>query len=207
MIKNIIFDMGQVLIKFDPDVFIDRVGIKDPKDIEILKREVYKSKEWSMMDRGSLTDEEACNIMTQRVPDHLKQSVRKLTCEWDRPIIPIDGAKELVKELKDNGYKIYLLSNASLNQKNYWPNIPGSEYFDGTLVSSTIKLVKPQPEIYEYMLNKFNLNKDECVFIDDSTQNIEASEYVGIKGIVFHFDYDEVRRKLIEYGVNVKQSQ
>ena len=162
--------MGQVLIKFDPDVFIERVGVNDLKDKEILKREVYKSKEWSMMDRGSLTDEEACNIMTKRVPDHLKNVVRKLTCEWDRPIIPIEGAKELVKELKENGYKIYLLSNASLNQKNYWNNIPGSEYFDGTLISSNIKLVKPQPEIYEYMFKKFNLIREECIFIDDSTQ-------------------------------------
>ena len=203
MIKNIIFDMGQVLIKFDPDVFIERVGVNDLKDKEILKREVYKSKEWSMMDRGSLTDEEACNIMTKRVPDHLKNVVRKLTCEWDRPIIPIDGAKELVKELKENGYKIYLLSNASLNQKNYWNNIPGSEYFDGTLISSNIKLVKPQPEIYEYMFKKFNLKREECIFIDDSTQNIEASEYVGMKGIVFHFDYKEVREKLALNGVKV----
>lgn len=204
MIKNIVFDMGNVLIKFDPDIFIKKVGITNPDDIEILKREIYKSKEWSMMDRGSLTDEEASLIMENRLPDHLKSVAKKLTCEWDRPIMPIEGAEELIKELKDNGYKLYLLSNASVNQKNYWPNCPGSALFDGTLISSSIKHVKPEQEIYKAFVEKFNLNKEECVFIDDATQNIEAAEYFGIKGIVFHFDYNEVREKLKELGVKVQ---
>lgn len=204
MIKNIVFDMGNVLIKFDPDMFIKKVGITNPDDIEILKREIYKSKEWSMMDRGSLTDEEACAIMEKRLPEHLKSVAKKLTCEWDRPIVSIDGAEELIKELKDNNYNIYLLSNASVNQKNYWPNCPGSSLFDGTLVSSSIKHIKPEQEIYKHFVEKFNLNKDECVFIDDSTLNIEAAEYFGMKGIVFHNDYNEVREKLKELQVKVK---
>ena len=204
MIKNIIFDMGNVLIKFDPDIFIKKVGITNLEDIEILKREIYKSKEWSMMDRGTLTDEQACTIMEKRVPAHLKDYVKKLTCEWNRPIIPIDGSEELIKELKDNNYKIYLLSNASVNQKNYWPNFSGSKYFDGTLISSSIKHIKPEQEIYKCLVEKFKLNKDECVFIDDSTQNIEAAEYFGINGIVFHYDYKEVREKLKELGINIR---
>lgn len=203
MIKNIIFDMGQVLISFIPEYFIERVGVTDKKDKEILLREVYKSAEWPMMDRGTLTDEEAGEIMASRVPKHLKEKVKLLTCDWNRPIIPIEGAKELVKELKDNGYNIYLLSNASLNQKNYWPRIPGSEFFDGVVVSSYVKLVKPQPEIYKYTLDKFSLKADECVFIDDAPINIEAAIYSGLHGIVFHGDFKEVREKLIKLGVNV----
>ena len=204
MIKNIIFDMGEVLIRFSPDMFIERVGITDYEDKELLKREIYKSVEWSMMDRGTLTDEQACEIMQTRVPDRLKEYVAKLTCEWNRPIIPIQGAKELVKELKDNGYNIYLLSNASVGQKDYWPTVPGSEYFDGVVVSCFIGLVKPQLEIYKYLLDKYNLKADECLLIDDSTLNVEGAVYSGLKGIVFHNDYDEVRQKLIDNGVNVK---
>lgn len=196
MIKNIIFDMGEVLLRFVPDIFIERVGVKDAEDKKLLIREVYKSVEWSMMDRGSLSDEQACLIMQERVPDRLKQYVRKLTCEWDRPIIPIEGMADLIKDLKTRGFKIYLLSNASLNQKNYWNNIPGSEYFDGTVVSSYIKLVKPQPEIYKYTLDKFNLSPKECVFIDDSTLNVEGAIYSGLNGIVFHGDAKELKEKL-----------
>lgn len=205
MIKNIIFDMGQVLVKFDTDVFIKRVGIEDPKDKEIIMREVYKSVEWSMMDRGTLTDEEAAKIMEERVPTHLKDKVRLLTCEWDRPIIPIEGMKELVKELKDNGYNIYLLSNASYNQKNYWPNVPGNECFDGTVVSAYVKLVKPQPEIFKYTLDKFGLKAEESLFIDDATLNVEGAIYTGLKGIVFHGDVIELREKLASMGVKISK--
>lgn len=203
MIKNIIFDMGQVLIKFDPDMFIERIGVTNPEDKKVLFREIYKSVEWSMMDRGSLTDQEAANLMIKRIPDHLKDKVAKLTYEWDRPIVPIDGAYELIKELKENGYKIYLLSNASLNQKNYWPNIPGYELFDGRIVSAEIKHVKPEHEIYEYLLKEYNLKADECMFIDDSTLNVEAAVYAGLHGVVFHGDYKEVREKFIENGIKV----
>lgn len=205
MIKNIIFDMGQVLISFDPDVFLTRIGVVDEEDRKILKREVYKSVEWAKMDRGTLTEEEACKIMETRVPDRLKSCVSKLTCEWDRPIIPIVGAKELIKELKDNGYKIYLLSNASYKQKEYWPQIPGSEYFDGEIVSAYEKLVKPQPEIYKILLDRFKLNAEECAFIDDSITNVESAMNLNINGIVFHGDYQEVRKKLISLGVEVSE--
>ena len=203
MIKNIIFDMGQVLIRFDPEYFIKRVGITDQNDIKTIMREVYKSLEWSMMDRGTLTDQEACEIMIKRVPEHLKQYIPKLTYRWERPIMPIDGSEQLIKELKANGYNIYLLSNASLNQKNYWNDIPASKYFDGTVVSSYINLVKPQPEIYKHILDKYNLRAEECVFIDDSTPNVEGAVYCGLHGIVFHDDYQEVTEKLKELGVNI----
>ena len=205
MIKNIIFDMGNVLIKFDPEFFIHRVGVSDENDVQILMREIYKSVEWSMMDRGTLSDQEASEIMIKRIPEHLRQYVSKLTYQWDRPILPIEGAEELLRELKTNGYNLYLLSNASVNQKNYWLNIPGSEYFDGVVVSSYIGLVKPQPEIFKYILDKYNLEADECVFIDDSTLNVEGATYSGLKGIVFHNDYKEVREKLINLGVNVTE--
>jgi len=204
MIKNIVFDMGQVLVKFDPDYFIEKIGITDPKDALLLKRNVYQSLEWARMDRGSLTDEAACKIMCSRLPKRLHEAAELLTCKWDRPIVPIKGMDELVKELKDNGYKIYLLSNASLRQKEYWDRIPGSEYFDGTLISAEERLVKPQPEIYELLCERFKLVPSECVFIDDSTLNAEGSFLCGITPIVFHGDYKETRTKLKELGVNVK---
>ena len=201
MIKNIIFDMGNVLIYFDRDVFLDRIGLNDPKDRELLKREVYLSLEWSRMDRGSLTDDEAADIIAQRVPSHLRDAVHKLVNEWDRPILPVPGMEELVRELKEKGYGIYLLSNASLRQHVYWKRVPGADLFDGTLVSADVHLVKPQPEIYELMCKTFCLKKEECVFIDDSTPNVEGAFFTGIPAIVFHNDVHELRGKLKELGV------
>jgi len=203
MIKNIIFDMGQVLIKFDPDFFIERIGINDVEDKEVLRREVYKSIEWSMMDRGSITPEEASAVMEKRVPEHLKSYIKLLTCDWQRPIVPIQGAESLLRELKRNNYKLYLLSNAANNHSNYWNNIPGNDCFDGTLFSCDYHLVKPQPEIFKLLCNKFDLKPEECVFIDDTTINCEGAVYSGINAIVYHGDYDEVRKKLKEFGVNI----
>jgi len=205
MIKNIIFDMGQVLLKFDPDFFIERAGINDKEDKEILIREIYKSLEWSRMDRGSLSPKEAAQIMEARVPEHLKGVVKELTCEWDRPIIPIQGSLELVKELKEKGYKLFLLSNAASNQPDYWVRYKGYEYFDDTIVSCFYNLVKPQPEIFKLALDKFNIKADETIFIDDSTVNCEGAYFSGIQPIVFHGDYQETRKKLIEFGVNVHE--
>ena len=177
MIRNIIFDMGNVLIYYDPDAFLDRINLIDPEDRALLKREIYLSLEWSMMDRGSLTDDE-------------------------RPILPVAGMEELVRELKHNGYSLYLLSNASYRQHVYWPEIPASELFDGTLISADVHLVKPQPEIYKLLCSRFSLKEEECVFIDDSTANAEGAVFSGMKAIVFHDDVKELRRKLHGFGVH-----
>lgn len=202
MIRNVIFDMGNVLIRFDRDYFLDRAGVAG-EDKNTLLREVYLSVEWAMMDRGSLTEKLAAERMCARLPERLHESVHLLVDRWERPILPIPGMAELVRELKDKGYGIYLLSNASYRQHEYWPDIPCSDLFDGTVISADIKLVKPQPEIYLYTLNHFGLKSDECVFIDDTPINAEASEYCGMPAIVFHGDCRRLRRELREMGVDI----
>lgn len=203
MIKNIVFDMGNVIIRFDPELFMVRLGLAE-EDRRLLKRELFVSLEWSRMDRGSLTDEEAAEIVCRRVPERLHDAVRRLVGMWDRPILPVEGMYELVEELKDMGYGIYLLSNASFRQHDYWPRVPASKFFDGTLISADVKLVKPQPEIYRLLCDKFSLVPEECVFIDDSTSNAEGAYFCGINALVFHGDAHEMRLKLNELGVKVK---
>lgn len=203
MIKNIVFDMGNVIIRFDPELFMLRLGLAE-EDRRLLKRELFVSLEWSRMDRGSLTDEEAAEIVCRRVPERLHDAVRRLVGMWDRPILPVEGMYELVKELRGMGYGIYLLSNASFRQHDYWPRVPASKFFDGTLISADVKLVKPQPEIYRLLCDKFSLLPEECVFIDDSTSNAEGAYFCGINALVFHGDAHEMRLKLNELGVKVK---
>ena len=203
MIKNIVFDMGNVIIRFDPELFMLRLGLAE-EDRRLLKRELFVSLEWSRMDRGSLTDEEAAEIVCRRVPERLHDAVRRLVGMWDRPILPVEGMYELVEELRGMGYGIYLLSNASFRQHDYWPRVPASKFFDGTLISADVKLVKPQPEIYRLLCDKFSLLPEECVFIDDSTSNAEGAYFCGINALVFHGDAHEMRLKLNELGVKVK---
>ena len=202
MIRNIVFDMGQVLLRFLPDVFLERVGVEG-EDKTLLKREVYQSLEWARMDRGSLTDAQAAEIICRRVPERLHETVHALIDEWDRPILPVEGMEELIAELKGKGYRIYLLSNASYRQHEYWPRLPASRCFDGTLVSADVKLVKPQPEIYRLLCESFSLVPDECVFIDDAINNAEGAFLCGMHPIVFHDDVDELRTRLREEGVDI----
>lgn len=202
MIKNIIFDMGGVLRVFDRDYFVSQFGLNE-EDKKILMNEIFLSVEWSMMDRGTLKDVEACERVKKNLPDHLKEYADTLVLHWEDLSYPMPGMADLVKELKDNGYGIYLLSNASKRLHDYWPKLPGNEYFDGKIVSCDYKVVKPQNEIYQLLNTKFNLNLNECIFIDDTTINVEGAIYNGLDGIVFHGDVKELRRKLNNKGINI----
>ena len=202
MIRNIVFDMGQVLLRFVPDYFLERCGVEG-EDRGLLKREVYQSLEWARMDRGSLTDEQAAELICRRLPERLHETVHELIDRWDRPILPVEGMEELIAELKEKGYGIYLLSNASYRQHEYWPRVPASRCFDGTMVSADVKLVKPQPEIYRLLCDTFSLEPDECVFIDDAINNVEGAFLCGMHPIVFHDDVDELRTRLREEGVDI----
>ena len=201
MIRNIVFDMGNVLIYFDRDIFLSRVGLKDPADRELLKREVYLSLEWACLDSGALTPKEAEPLMCARLPERLHGYVRRLVSEWARPILPVPGMEQLVRELKANGYGIYLLSNAAVDQHDYWPSVPGSDCFDGTVISADEKCVKPEQRIYGILCERFSLNPGECLFIDDAGLNAEGAVRFGMQALVFHNDVPELRRKLREAGV------
>ena len=102
MIKNIVFDMGNVIIRFDPAAFIDRYGVS-AGDKQMLLTEIFRSPEWVMMDRGTLTDEQCADILCPRLPEHLREIARKLIALWDRPIIEVEGIYPLIEELKSKG--------------------------------------------------------------------------------------------------------
>ena len=204
MIKNILFDMGQVLIRFDRDYFMTRLGVSE-EDRPLLMREIFLSVEWVQMDRGTLCEAEAFCKIAPRLPERLHDAAKKLLEMWDRPILEIEGMYELVEELKTMGYGIYLLSNASIRQHDYWPRIPASRFFDGKLVSADVHVIKPQPEIYRLFLERFGLKAEECFFIDDAPANIEGALCCGISGTVFHGEAKLLRSQMRAAGIPVTE--
>ena len=202
MICNILFDMGNVLIYFDRNLFMERLGVAE-EDKKLLMREVFLSVEWVRMDRGSMVESDAVASCCKRLPERLHDAAEKLIAMWDRPILEIEGMYELVEELKDLGYGIYLLSNASLRQHEYWPRIPAHVFFDGTIISADERVMKPSAEYYLRALQKFSLKADECFFVDDVPANIEGARFCGVDGAVFYYDVDYLRRNLREAGVEV----
>ena len=204
MIRNILFDMGNVLIRFDREFFIERLGVQ-PEDKQMLMQEVFHSVEWVQMDRGSIVEAEAVASICKRLPAHLHNAAEKLVAMWDRPILPIDGMYELVEELKNAGYGIYLLSNASLRQHEYWPRIPAHVFFDGTIISADEGVMKPGAEYYLRALNRFGLKADECFFVDDVPANIEGALFCGIPGAIFRGDAKLLRQQMREAGIQIKE--
>ena len=204
MIRNVLFDMGNVLIYFDRNLFMDRLGVSE-EDKKLLMREVFLSVEWVCMDRGSMREADAVASCCKRLPEHLHDAAEKLIQMWDRPILPIPGMYELIEELKANGYGIYLLSNASFRQHEYWPRIPAHVFFDGTIISADEGVMKPGAEYYLRALRKFSLKADECFFVDDVPANIEGARFCGIHGAVFYNDVEYLRKSLREAGVHVAE--
>ncbi|MCD8327097.1 MAG: HAD family phosphatase [Lachnospiraceae bacterium] len=199
MIRNIVFDMGQVLMYFRPDSFLGRYSLSE-EEKNLLKREVFQSVEWVLLDWGELTDEQALERICPRLPQSLHPVARRLVGMWDRPIEPVEGMAELLRDLKEAGYGIYLLSNASFRHPDYWKRVPGSEYFDGLVISAFEKKIKPNPEIYQCLLERFGLAAEECFFVDDQPANVAGAFVTGMDGAVFR-GVRELRAELAKRGV------
>lgn len=203
MIRNIVFDMGNVLIRFDPLLFIEREGITDPEDRKIILDELFNSVEWAQMDRGILEEKTAEPFILKRFPERLHPAVCNLLYHWAIPGDEFYGMRELVAELKEAGYRLFLLSNASTAQHRYWPLFPVSRYFDGKLISCDVKVVKPMREIYQIFTDRFLLDPEECLFIDDAPANVAAAITCGWNGIVFHGDVVQLRLKMRQFGIRI----
>lgn len=200
MIRHIVFDMGQVLVQFSAGLFSERLRLS-AEDAELIRREVLTTVEWVRMDRGTISDDDALARMCARLPQRLHDTAAYLVRRWNDPIVPVPGMADVARDLKAAGYDLYLLSNAATRQHTYWHDIPGSEYFSGTFISADHHLLKPEDAIYQAFFQKFGLKPEECLFIDDSAANIEASENAGMAGIVFHGDAARLRRQLAEHGI------
>ena len=198
MIKNIVFDMGQVLMHWSPKLLTKDFELSE-EEKTVLEREVFKGIEWIQVDRGAITTDMAYESISKRLPESLHIYARDILYDWwKKPIIPMEGMADLIKQLKSEGYDIFLLSNASLALRSYFNRIPGSEYFDGIFVSAEHRYLKPQFEIYNRFFDTFGLVPSECLFIDDKPENIEGAGCVGMDGIVFFGDVNRLRRELEE---------
>lgn len=202
-IDTIVFDMGQVLIHWQPLALIAHMDLTE-KQKELLLTELFQSVEWVQSDHGTIALEQIVTQVCRRLPEDLHPAVEELVLGWwRRPLVPMEGMAELIRELKEKGYNIYLLSNASVDLRKYFHRIPGSEYFDGLMVSAEERLLKPQHEIYHTLYSRFRLEPGRCLFIDDSPANIEGALCTGMEGIVFRGDTARLRRELVQRGIDV----
>ncbi len=203
MIRNIVFDMGNVLLRFDPNELMIREKITDSDDQILIRNQLFRSVEWAMMDLGILSEETAEPSIMQRIPERLRAQARKLLYHWADESLMTDGIIETLQALKRNGYQLYLLSNASVAQPEYWSALPVSRWFEGTLISAQIGVVKPMDEIYACFIRKFSLKPEECLFIDDLPINVACAVKNGWQGIVFHGDIRMLENEMRKDGIRI----
>lgn len=202
MIKNIVFDMGNVLVKYDAQRFVDNCA-KSIEDGELLMRNIFRSVEWISMDRGVMTQQQGLESICKRLPERLQGIAAELMESWHHDIPPFPEMEALVEKLKGAGYKIYLLSNTSARFHDFRVRIPALQYFDGEFISADWGMLKPDPVIFTTFCSHFGLVPAQCFFIDDVAANIEGAQLAGMRGTVYHGDVAWLEKDLQGAGVKL----
>jgi len=198
--------MGGVLVYYKEDEAMKKAGIP-AEDRDAIEKNFYGAGYIDLTDRGLKTHKEV--IEECSLPERIKQELREMYiehCYGLTYMYPFDNMLGLVKELKSNGYKIYLLSNAGVDFYVYSPHYPVMEYLNGKFVSCEYLLLKPERAIYEKFFSVFSLNPSECVFIDDRQKNVDGSIKAGMDAIRFSSadeDIEVLKEKLREKGVKI----
>ena len=193
MIKNVIFDCGQVLIRYN-ETEIAAHYVDTPEEAEFLGRISMARKYWNRFDEGTLTEADYLEQVKKELPEHLHKAVEKLVWGWIGNCPMIDGMEDIVRDVRKAGKKLYLLSN--FNKRLRAEPYPILSEFDALVISGEINKVKPDRAIYDYLLDTYALNPEECIFIDDNSANIAMAESLGITGYLFDGDAVKLRAYL-----------
>ncbi len=194
MIKNVVFDIGNVLAGFVWEDFYHSFGYEG-ETFEKLANATVRSSFWHEMDRGKLSDEELLEGFIKNDPS-MEKEIREIFKNVKGMVCRYDYAISWIKELKEKGYHVYVISNfAHKAHVDCIEALDFLEELDGGILSYQVKLIKPDPEIYRLLCRKYDLKAEECVFIDDLQRNIEAACKEGMQGIVFE-SYQQAKAEL-----------
>jgi len=182
MLRNIIFDLGNVLISFVPSEFLKKKNYPQNIRNTILK-DIFRSDEWKMLDNGDITTREAIDSITLK--STLKREEIALIFSLRTEVMfPLDNNVRLLPALKKRGFRLYYLSNFPLDsfeeiRNDYF----FFRHFDGGIISSEVKLSKPDLRIFKLFLDKYSLLPEECLYIDDLEENVDSARLAGMKAL------------------------
>lgn len=184
MIKNLIYDFGKVLIDYDFHGQLKEM-FDDKCDVDGFIRLVKTREQQRREDRGDEPFEEMCELLKADFPG-FEHELEIYKHNYTRLVTgEIPGMYELLKELKNRGYRLYGLSNWCNQIYKTMRQFPVFELLDGFVISSDIKIIKPEAEIYQHILSKYGLKAEECLFADDKAENIEAALAEGMDAVIF----------------------
>lgn len=200
MITTIIFDIGNVLADFVWEEHYRSFGY-DEETLTRIAKATVKNPAWNEYDRGVLTEEEVMQEFIKSDPG-LEDIIRKVLKNKKTMVVRNDYAIPWIKELQGKGYRCLYLSNFSKSAETDCAEaLDFIPYMDGGILSYREKVIKPMPEIYQLLIDRYELVPEECVFLDDTVCNLEAAEKFGIHTIHF-VNKEQASRELRELGVN-----
>ena len=183
MLKNIVFDLAGVVVARNPQRF--------PKHLDDFFSFVFTTPEggvpkfWEDYDRGVRSVDEVAEAVAEYRGCDIETAKANMLLAIDYQE-PVEPTVALIEELKAKGYRLFVLSNMSLEYIDFLRKLPVFAHFDEQLVSCEVQLVKPEREIYELFLSRYGVKAEETIFIDDRRENVEAAAELGI--VPFHFD-------------------
>ncbi|MBQ2639394.1 MAG: HAD family phosphatase [Bacilli bacterium] len=206
MIKNIIFDIGNVILGFDREKILPEF-VDNIEEQEFIEENIINSPEWlgyGLLDNGYLTIEEIISQIQDRTNHKNDHLVEKFLKSFPLYLDLYPDVIDIVKRLKDKGYNIYLLSNMCKYEHESIKDSELFNYVDGYVLSYQEHQIKPYEGIYNTILNRYNLKANESIFIDDNEKNIETANRLGIIGLKVEPDsYDSIIEVLKEKGITI----
>ncbi|MFL9626968.1 HAD family hydrolase [Aeromonas jandaei] len=193
----IIFDLGRVVVSWDPVGIVS--SVRGPEGAAQLAERLFNHQDWLEVDRGTMSLHTMARQAERRTGLSAAENLAILQAV-PPSLLPDPAMLTLMAEVHGAGHSLYALSNmghASIDwlerHQDFW------RFFSGKVVSARVRMMKPEPDIYRYLLVSFDLKPAECIFIDDSPANVAAAEALGIKGMVFT-DAASCRQQLVELG-------
>lgn len=179
---NIIFDLGNVLIEWNKEKILSKI-CKNDLEYNLFNKLVFQSNLWIDLDNGKISLEFLENQLIDEMGHQYQDQIHELVWNWFNYVDLYDEVYELIKQLKKKNLQIYVLSNTSSIFHILLDSVLSkvSSVLDGYVISCEVKMMKPQKEIYLSLVNKYQLDIKDCIFLDDLEENVEAARTLGIK--------------------------
>jgi len=200
MVKNIIFDLGNVLLDFNSDNIIAN-HIEDGKLHQKISENIFESQEWIKLDKGEISASKATEIFIERQPENEKL-IKEIMHNWKSYLTPIETNINVLNKLANKSLSLYVLSNFHKEAfEVVYDKYDFFSHFDGMIISYQVNAVKPDKLIYKKLIDRFDISPENSLFIDDSFKNIQIAEKLGFKTIHFN-DNISLEKEVYKYIEN-----
>lgn len=204
MYKSIVFDLGGVMVDFDPKSYlVDRLCNAETE--EKVYDLTFGSEEWKLLDAGLISRYDGNHRMLEKArAAGCAFEVQGVLDDWLHILHTRHRMQELVRRLKSHGYCVYYLSNIPQDVLELFQRQGVLDGFDGGVASCEVHINKPDPKIYQALLDKYHLKAEECVFIDDRLENVQAAFAMGFAGIQMKDSVGTLVRSLATCNVTLR---